>query len=112
MLDGLRTFKVDYYEDARGRAPIIDWLRSLDRTVRARIGERINRLRLGQVGDFKPLGQQLFGLKMHFGPGHRIYFGYLAEKLILLLAGGDKSSQDRDIIKARRYWNEYLRRWS
>lgn len=110
LSDELSTLKVDYYVDSRCREPVTEWLSSLDRSVRVRVEVRINRLRLGQLGDFKALGKELFELKMDFGPGYRIYFGYLSEKWVLLLTGGDKSSQEKDILKAKKYWDEYLKR--
>ena len=110
MFDELQTFRVDYHQDAKGHQPIVEWLESLDQSVRGRIEARINRLRLGQLGGFRALGTGLFELKMDFGPGYRIYFGYLGDRWILLLGGGDKSSQVKDILKARKYWDEHLRR--
>ena len=77
------------------------WLRNLrDRRARARILVRIDRLRLGLLGDVKPVGQGLSELRVHYGPGYRVYFLKKGEQLVILLAGGDKRAQQRDIRRA------------
>ena len=77
------------------------WFDALrDRTARNRILARIRRLSLGLTGDAKPVGQGVSELRIHYGPGYRIYFMQRGQTLILLLAGGDKSTQDRDIKTA------------
>ena len=78
-----------------------DWLRSLrDLQGRARIDVRIRRLANGNPGDVRPVGQGVSELRIDFGPGYRVYFAARGDDLILLLAGGDKSSQARDIASA------------
>jgi putative addiction module killer protein len=78
------------------------WLDRLDdREAQRRIAIRIRRLRAGNPGDVKPVGAGVSELRIHYGPGYRIYFTWRGAKLILLLAGGDKGSQKRDILKAR-----------
>jgi putative addiction module killer protein len=78
------------------------WLGHLpDRTAKARLIRRIERLAHGHPGDTRPLGASLHELREHFGPGYRIYFTYQAGRLVLLLAGGDKNSQRADIARAR-----------
>ena len=78
------------------------WLARLsDRTAKARLIRRIERLTAGHLGDHRSLGAGLFELREHFGPGYRIYYTYLAHRLVLLVAGGDKSSQAADVARAR-----------
>jgi len=72
-----------------------------DRQVRARIDIRIRRLSLGNPGDVKPAGEGVSELRIEHGPGYRVYFVQQAAALIVLLAGGDKSSQDQDIQLAK-----------
>jgi putative addiction module killer protein len=83
------------------------WLSKLrDRKATARMLVRIESLRQGNVGDSKSLGSGLQELRIHFGPGYRIYYTRKAGLLILLLCGGDKSSQSKDIAQARRILTE------
>ena len=72
-----------------------------DRVARARIDVRIRRLSLGNPGDAKPVGDGVSELKVDHGPGYRIYFILRSEVVIVLLAGGDKSTQDKDIRNAK-----------
>ena len=84
------------------------WLKRLkNREARARIVERLARVALGHVGDSKSLGGGLYELRLFCGPGYRLYFAKRGTRVILLLAGGDKSSQDREISQAR----EILKGW-
>ncbi len=83
------------------------WLSKLrDRKAIARILVRIESLRQGNTGDSKSLGSGLHELRIHFGPGYRIYFTRKAGLVVLLLCGGDKSSQGKDIARARQILSE------
>jgi putative addiction module killer protein len=74
------------------------WFASLrDRRARARIDARIRRLSLGNPGDVKPVGEGVSELRIDYGPGYRVYFVQRGQVLVVLLAGGDKSTQNRDI---------------
>lgn len=68
-----------------------------DRHARARIDARIRRLSLGNPGDVKPVGEGVSELRIDYGPGYRVYFIQQGDRLVILLAGGDKRTQDRDI---------------
>jgi putative addiction module killer protein len=77
------------------------WLRKLnDHRAAARVLVRIDRLAAGNPGDAKPVGAGIFELRIDYGPGYRVYYINEAQRLIVLLCGGDKSSQDRDIAAA------------
>ena len=77
------------------------WFESLrDRQARARIDIRIRRLSMGNPGDVKPVGKGVSELRIDYGPGYRVYFIQRGETLIILLAGGDKRTQERDIKTA------------
>ena len=80
-----------------------DWLRALqDRKGRARILARLESVQLGNLGDVKSVGAGVREMRIHFGPGYRIYFAQKGKIVLLLLCGGDKSTQARDIAKAQR----------
>ena len=96
------------YTTTNGKAPFSNWLNGLrDMSGRAIIRTRINRLRLGNFGDCKPVGNGVFELRIDYGPGYRVYLGREADKLVVLLSGGDKRSQKRDIAQAQKYWDDY-----
>jgi len=77
------------------------WLRELrDRQARVRIQTRIDRLQLGLAGDAKPVGEGVSELRFDYGPGYRVYFVWRGWELVILLAGGDKRTQNRDIKTA------------
>jgi putative addiction module killer protein len=79
------------------------WLDGLrDLQARARIQARIERLAMGNPGDVKPVGEGVLELRISYGPGYRVYFKQRGRELVILLAGGDKRTQARDIIIARR----------
>jgi putative addiction module killer protein len=89
-----------------------DWLKSLrDKRAAARINIRIDRLRLGYFGDVKPVGDGVAEMRIDHGPGYRVYFLRQGDVAIMLLCGGDKSSQVRDIRKAKALANEWKREW-
>ncbi len=109
----MRIRKVLYYRTINGCVPFREWLSSLNDTkTQARLLERIRRIGFNYFGDFKPIGGGLFELRFHFGPGYRVYFGQDGDIFIILLCGGNKSSQGSDILKAFEYWLDYKRRKS
>ena len=102
---------VTIYETEAGNHPFKKWVKSLkDGTTVARIYARLTRLEVGNFGDSKPVGNGVMELRFTFGGGIRIYFGLDGEKIVVLLNGGDKSSQEKDIQLAHEYWADYLRR--
>lgn len=106
---------IDKFSDVLHKGQIVilqteqfrDWLDGLrDRKARLRIDDRLQRLASGNAGDAKPVGDGVLELRLHFGPGYRIYYMWRDGVLIILLNGGDKSSQARDIAKAKRLAKE------
>ncbi len=103
--------KAEPYSTQDGKRPFGDWLwRLKDLRAKAKIVHRVDRAELGNFGKYRDLHAGVFELKEDFGPGYRIYFGLDGDDLIILLMGGDKGSQNRDIAKAREYWDDYLGR--
>lgn len=99
------------YQTETGKRPFDDWLKGLkDIKARARIRSRLDRVELGNYGDHKPVGEGVYELRLFFGPGYRVYFAEDGNTLVLLLCGGDKSSQQRDIRSAHGYWQDYRER--
>lgn len=97
-----------YFLDSNGKEPAKDWLTSLsDKMVRAKVMARISRAENGNWGDYRSVGHGIYELRIHFGPGYRIYFAIDGKDILLLLLGGNKSSQSRDILTARLYWHQY-----
>ncbi len=91
-----------------GRVPFEDWLDDLnDKRAVARILARLARVRQGNLGDCKPVGDGVSELRVDYGPGYRVYFGQRGKTLVVLLCGGDKRTQDRDIQLAKQYWHEF-----
>lgn len=99
--------KVVEYIDNTGKSPFSSWFKKLDKKTKARVSARISRFKDGNLGDVKIVGDGVFEARMFFGPGYRLYFGIDNGKLIVLLGGGDKSKQSKDIRTAISNWKEY-----
>jgi putative addiction module killer protein len=98
----------EYVEDG-GRIPFRDWLTELDKATRAMVQARILRFETGNLGDHKDVGAGVLEARLDFGPGYRVYFGRKGRELVLLLLGGDKGSQKKDIKRAQEFWSRYLK---
>ncbi|MCY4174750.1 MAG: type II toxin-antitoxin system RelE/ParE family toxin [Acidimicrobiaceae bacterium] len=98
------------YTDGRDRQPFEDWLGELDEIASRRIYAALWRIRHGNFSNVKGLGGGLLEYRLHFGPGYRIYFGRDGQELVILLAGGIKDRQHRDIRQARAMWRDYKNR--
>lgn len=96
------------YETVDGKRPFSEWLLKLrDRKARAKVRARLDRIQLGNMGDCKSVGDGVAELRIDYGPGYRVYFGERGATVVILLCGGDKSSQQRYIAKAKKFWKEY-----
>jgi putative addiction module killer protein len=101
---------IQIYVTEGGRTPFSEWLASLrDTKARAKIRVRLDRVSLGNLGDCHGVGDGVQELRIDYGPGYRVYFGQVGSTIVLLLCGGDKSTQAKDIEQAKYYWNEYRR---
>lgn len=106
----MRTLK--YYQTSNGKQPFVEWLMGLKDVVGVtRINKRIERLMLGQRGDSESVGEGVFELRIHYGPGYRLYYAEQGNELVILLYGGSKGLQQRDIDRAIFYWKDYLERY-
>lgn len=100
--------EIQYFQTSTGQAPYTEWFRTIrNKTTRNRIRARLTAVASGNLGDCGPVGEGVSELRLNFGPGYRIYFGEADNTIVLLLCGGDKSSQRRDIRRAKTYWQEY-----
>jgi putative addiction module killer protein len=96
------------FRTREGRVPIDEWLSELDdKKARARIAARLERVRLGNLGDCKPVGEGVSELRVNYGPEYRVYFGQHGRTVVVLLCGGDKRTQDQDPRLAKEYWREF-----
>ena len=103
--------EIRFYQIPNGREPFREWFLSIrDTSVRRRIQARLIAVEAGNFGDRKSVGDGVWELRLNFGPGYRIYYGEVDNTIVLLLCGGDKSSQKRDIEGAKNYWREYKER--
>ena len=104
-------FKLRVYLSESGRSPFNDWLLGLrDLRARARIRTRLNRVKLGNLGDYEFIGDGVFELRIFYGPGYRVYYSQERDNVILLLLGGVKGTQKRDIRTAKAYLADYRKR--
>lgn len=104
-------YDVQDYLTSEGRDPFKDWLATLaDRMAKARIAARVQRLAAGNFGDCKPLADGVWELRIDHGPGYRVYYARAGERLLLLLADGDKRRQQADIETAQACWKDWKRR--
>jgi putative addiction module killer protein len=103
------SLTVREYVDDGGRIPFRDWLNRLDTVTRARVQARILRFETGNLGDHKQVGGGVWEARLDFGPGYRVYFGKIGREVVVLLLGGDKRSQKKDIKRAIEFWKNYLK---
>lgn len=107
----MAAIEVREYVTATGEAPFSQWLNKLtDVHARARIRMRLERVRRGNFGDAESVGAGVSELRIDYGPGYRIYHAGQGKTVVVLLCGGDKRTQTKDINRAQAYWADYRRR--
>ncbi|NCS51054.1 MAG: type II toxin-antitoxin system RelE/ParE family toxin [Microcystis aeruginosa G13-05] len=100
--------EIERYVTADGQIPFDNWFDSIRVSkTQTIISKRLDRVRMGNLGDYRSVGGGVFELRIDYGPGYRIYFGQVGTTIVLLLCGGDKSSQIKDIRQAQKYWRDY-----
>jgi putative addiction module killer protein len=97
------------YLDMEGRTPFQRWFERLGPIEMAKVTMGLDRLAAGNLSNAKSVGAGVVELRIHYGPGYRVYFGRDGERIIVLLAGGTKKRQELDITMARQAWRDY---WS
>lgn len=103
--------EIRQYQTAEGRTPFAAWLQALrDRQAVKAITARLTRLQAGNWGDWKQVGAGVLELRIDTGPGYRVYCGRDGDALVLLLCGGAKRTQTKDIERAHDYWKDYKAR--
>lgn len=95
------------FQDESGRSPFAAWFDSLEATAAAKITVALTRLESGNTSRVKGVGSGVFELKIDFGPGYRVYFGNDGKEIVILLGGGTKKRQQRDIETAHERWRKY-----
>jgi putative addiction module killer protein len=103
-------YSLRYYRTVNNKDPLGEWLRLLPKEAAGRVMIRLERLRLGNFGDARALGKGLSELRIDTGPGYRVYFVVEGKSTVVLICGGDKSTQKKDIRRAREYLADYRRR--
>ena len=102
--------EIQNYLTADGISPFEEWLNALrDTQARVKIRNRLRRVESGNLGDYRSVGEGVCEFRINYGPGYRVYFGQIGSTIVLLLCGGDKSTQEQDIEKAKEYWSDYGR---
>lgn len=105
-------FEVRHYVTIGGKRPFEEWLDSIrDKKTDVVITQRLLRLEAGNLGDFKSIGS-ILELRINYGPGYRIYCGKTKNTFVILLLGGTKRTQEKDIETAKTYWEDYQKRLS
>jgi putative addiction module killer protein len=99
--------KATEYLDTEGVSPYGGWFNQLNAEAAYKVTTAVYRLELGNFSNVEPVGEGVSEYKIDFGPGYRIYFGMDGNELIILLGGGSKKRQNRDIENAKKYWRQY-----
>ena len=102
------SYQIVYYELSSGKCSFEKWFNGQTLKVQNIIDTRLERVELGNFGQHRYLGQGVYELKFKMGPGYRVYFGKYEKQIVVLLLGGDKGSQKKDIKRAQVYWESYL----
>jgi putative addiction module killer protein len=104
----LSVIELVYYQEDNGRSPFTEWMTALrDKIGKARIAARLRQIESGNFGDSKPVGEGVMELRIHVGAGYRVYCGRHGQHWVILLCGGDKDSQSKDIERAKALWNKW-----
>lgn len=101
--------EIRYFAAAGGSQPFADWFTDLEPVARAKVTRAIARMEQGNLSNVKSVGEGVLEFRIDFGPGYRVYFGRDGDTLVILLTGGTKKRQQRDIQAAQAFWKDYKR---
>ena len=104
------VIELRYYLTAGGESPFQGWFDDLDAAAAAKVSVALVRLGQGNTSNVKPVGEGVHEYRIDWGPGYRVYFGRDGDTLVILLTGGTKQRQQRDIARAKDAWADYKRR--
>lgn len=99
---------IQFYETDDGHVPFVEWMNALDLSVLTRVEARLARIRDGNLGNTRSLPGGLHEIRFSFGAGYRIYFAWEGKTIIIFFCAGGKQSQQRDIRRAQRYYEQYM----
>ena len=99
-----------YYIEVAGRSPFADWFDGLTHEAAAKVAVALKRMEQGNLSSAKSVGEGVLEYRINSGPGYRVYFGYDGKTMVILLAGGTKQRQQRDIEAAKKRWADYKKR--
>ncbi len=106
IVHNINMKKILFYTDPKGKCPFKDWYKTLDNNIKARIDARLVHVLEGNYGDHKRIDTNISELRLHFGAGYRIYYTEINNTLVILLSAGNKKTQQKDINKAKIFYNE------
>jgi putative addiction module killer protein len=104
------VLELRYYLAGNQESPFEIWFDDLDEAAAAKVTVALERLRQGNTSNAKGVGDGVLEYRINWGPGYRVYFGRDGETLVILLTGGTKKRQGRDIAQAKEFWTDYKRR--
>ena len=99
--------KIESYITEEGIEPFTKWFNKLNAIAAAKVSTALYRMESGNYSNVESVSEGVFEYKIDFGPGYRIYFGQDGDELVILVGGGSKKQQDKDIKMAKMYWKEY-----
>jgi putative addiction module killer protein len=107
-MEALKMIEIEFFQEDNGKEPFTVWFENLkDAMARIKIRQRLDRMTKGNFGDVEPVGTGVLEIKIHHGPGYRIYFANLSSNKILILYGGAKGTQKKDIKKSQEFYKNY-----
>lgn len=110
LMQVVMTIETRYYVTETGLSPFEEWFDTLADQTQTRVVRAVSRFEAGNFGDVKAVGEGVSERRLDFGPGYRLYFGKDGQQVVILLTGGTKKRQQRDIETAKQYWADYKQR--